>query len=63
MYGWTKATAEAFSKWLNIELVFEGSGSTVQKQDVRANTAIKDIKKNYINFRRLICLFPSVLEL
>ena len=45
MYGWTKATAEAFSKWLNIELVFEGSGSTVQKQDVRANTAIKDIKK------------------
>ena len=45
MYGWTKATAEAFSKWLNIELEFEGSGSTVQKQDVRANTAIKDIKK------------------
>ena len=45
MYGWTKATAEAFSKWLNIELVFEGSGSTVQKQDVRANTAIKNIKK------------------
>ena len=45
MYGWTKATAEVFSKWLNIELVFEGSGSTVQKQDVRANTAIKDIKK------------------
>lgn len=45
MYGWTKATAEAFSKWLNIELEFEGSGSVVQKQDVRANTAIKDIKK------------------
>ena len=45
MYGWAKATAEAFSKWLNIELEFEGSGSTVQKQDVRANTAIKDIKK------------------
>ena len=45
MYGWKKATAEAFSKWLNIELEFEGSGSTVQKQDVRANTAIKDIKK------------------
>ena len=45
MYGWTKATAEAFSKWLNIELEFEGSGSTVHKQDVRANTAIKDIKK------------------
>ena len=45
MYGWTKVTAEAFSKWLNIELKFEGSGSTVQKQDVRANTAIKDIKK------------------
>lgn len=45
MYGWTKATAEIFAKWLNIELEFEGSGSTVQKQDVRANTAIKDIKK------------------
>lgn len=45
MYGWTKVTAEAFSKWLNIELEFEGSGSTVQKQDVRANTAIKGIKK------------------
>ncbi|UIK82754.1 penicillin-binding protein PBP2X [Streptococcus pneumoniae] len=45
MYGWTKETAETFAKWLNIELVFEGSGSTVQKQDVRANTAIKDIKK------------------
>ena len=45
MYGWTKATAETFSKWLNIELEFEGSGSTVQKQDVRANVAIKNIKK------------------
>lgn len=45
MYGWTKETAETFAKWLNIELEFEGSGSTVQKQDVRANTAIKDIKK------------------
>ena len=45
MYGWTKATAETFSKWLNIELVFEGSGSVVQKQDVRTNTAIKNIKK------------------
>ncbi|COM83865.1 penicillin-binding protein 2X [Streptococcus pneumoniae] len=45
MYGWTKETAETFAKWLNIELEFQGSGSTVQKQDVRANTAIKDIKK------------------
>ncbi|VOR77680.1 penicillin-binding protein 2X [Streptococcus pneumoniae] len=45
MYGWTKATAETFAKWLNIELEFQGSGSTVQKQDVRANTAIKGIKK------------------
>lgn len=45
MYGWTKATAETFAKWLNIELEFQGSGSTVQKQDVRTNTAIKDIKK------------------
>ncbi|VJA34341.1 penicillin-binding protein 2X [Streptococcus pneumoniae] len=45
MYGWKKETAETFAKWLDIELEFEGSGSTVQKQDVRANTAIKDIKK------------------
>lgn len=45
MYGWTKATAETFAKWLNIELEFEGSGSVVQKQDVRTNTAIKNIKK------------------
>ena len=44
MYGWTKATAEKFAKWLDIEIEFEGSGSFVQKQDVRANTAIKNIK-------------------
>ena len=45
MYGWKKETAEAFAKWLDIELEFEGSGSVVQKQDVRTNTAIKNIKK------------------
>ena len=45
MYGWKKETAETFAKWLDIKLEFEGSGSVVQKQDVRANTAIKDIKK------------------
>lgn len=45
MYGWKKETAETFAKWLDIELEFEGSGSVVQKQDVRANTALKDIKK------------------
>lgn len=45
MYGWTKETAETFAKWLDIELEFEGSGSVVQKQDVRTNTAIKNIKK------------------
>lgn len=44
MYGWTKATAEKFAKWLDIELEFEGSGSFVQKQDVRASTALKNIK-------------------
>ena len=44
MYGWTKATAEKFGKWLDIELEFEGSGSFVQKQDVRASTALKNIK-------------------
>lgn len=45
MYGWKKETAETFAKWLDIELEFEGSGSVVQKQDVRNNTAIKNIKK------------------
>ena len=45
MYGWKKVTAETFAKWLDIELEFEGSGSVVQKQDVRTNTAIKNIKK------------------
>ena len=45
MYGWKKETAEAFAKWLDIELEFEGSGSVVQKQDVRTNTVIKNIKK------------------
>ncbi|VPA40558.1 penicillin-binding protein 2X [Streptococcus pneumoniae] len=45
MYGWTKETAETFAKWLDIELEFEGSGSVVQKQDVRTNTVIKNIKK------------------
>ena len=44
MYGWTKATAEKFAKWLDIEIEFEGSGSFVQKQDVRANTSLKNIK-------------------
>ena len=45
MYGWKKETAETFAKWLDIELEFEGSGSVVQKQYVRTNTAIKNIKK------------------
>ena len=45
MYGWKKETAETFAKWLDIELEFEGSGSVVQKQDVRTNTAIKTLKK------------------
>ena len=45
MYGWKKETAETFAKWLDIKLEFEGSGSVVQKQDVRTNTAIKNIKK------------------
>ena len=44
MYGWKKETAETFAKWLDIELEFEGSGSVVQQQDVRANTSIKNIK-------------------
>ena len=45
MYGWKKEIAETFAKWLDIKLEFEGSGSVVQKQDVRTNTAIKNIKK------------------
>lgn len=45
MYGWTQENVQAFAKWLDIELEFEGSGSVVQKQDVRTNTVIKNIKK------------------
>ena len=45
MYGWKKETAKTFAKWLDIELEFEGSGSVVQKQDVRTNTAIKTLRK------------------
>ncbi|SUO02843.1 penicillin-binding protein 2X [Streptococcus pneumoniae] len=44
MYGWTQENVQAFAKWLNIEVEWDGTGKTVQKQSVRANTAIKDIK-------------------
>ena len=44
MYGWTQENIQAFAKWLNIEVELDGTGKTVQKQSVRANTAIKDIK-------------------
>ena len=44
MYGWTQENVQAFAKWLNIEIEWDGTGKTVQKQSVRANTAIKDIK-------------------
>ena len=45
MYGWTDENVQIFAKWLNIEVEWEGSGKTVKKQSVRANTALKDIKK------------------
>lgn len=45
LYGWTKANAETFAKWLNIEIEFEGTGETVTKQSVRMNTSLKDIQK------------------
>ena len=45
MYGWTDENVQTLSKWLNIEVEWEGSGKTVKKQSVRANTALKDIKK------------------
>ena len=44
MYGWTQENVQAFAKWLDIEVEWDGTGKTVQKQSVRANTAIKDIK-------------------
>ena len=44
IYGWTQENVQAFAKWLNIEVEWDGTGKTVQKQSVRANTAIKDIK-------------------
>ena len=53
---------QTFAKWLNIEVEWEGSGKTVKKQSVHANTALKDIKKNESNFRRLRWLVPLVLE-
>ena len=44
MYGWTQENVQALAKWLNIEVEWDGTGKTVQKQSIRANTAIKDIK-------------------
>jgi len=45
LYGWTKKNVEALAKWLDLEVEFEGSGDTVTKQSVRANTVLKDLKK------------------
>ena len=45
LYGWSKKNVETFAKWLNLEVEFEGSGQTVTKQSVRANTALKNIQK------------------
>ena len=45
LYGWSKKNVETFAKWLNLEVEFEGSGQTVTKQSVRANTALKSIQK------------------
>lgn len=45
LYGWSKKNVETFAKWLNLEVEYEGSGQTVTKQSVRANTALKNIQK------------------
>ena len=45
LYGWTKKNVETLAKWLDLEVEFEGSGDTVTKQSVRANTVLKDLKK------------------
>ena len=45
LYGWSKKNVETFAKWLDIEVEFEGTGETVKKQSVRANTALKNIQK------------------
>ena len=45
LYGWSKKNVETFAKWLNLEVEYEGSGQTVTKQSVRANTALKDLQK------------------
>ena len=45
LYGWTKKNVEALAKWLDLEVEFEGSGDTVTKQSIRANTVLKDLKK------------------
>ena len=45
LYGWSKKNVETIAKWLNLEVEYEGSGQTVTKQSVRANTALKNIQK------------------
>ena len=45
LYGWSKKNVETFAKWLNLEVEFEGSGEIVKKQNVRSNTALKDLQK------------------
>ena len=45
LYGWSKKNVETFAKWLNLEVEFEGTGEIVKKQNVRSNTALKDLQK------------------
>lgn len=45
LYGWSKKNIETLTKWLNIEVEFEGAGNTVKQQSVRAHTTLKDLQK------------------
>ena len=45
LYGWSKKNVETLAKWLNLEVEFEGTGEIVKKQNVRSNTALKNIQK------------------
>ena len=45
MYGWTKENVETFAKWTDIEIIFDGTGTTVTDQNVDTGTSLEDTKE------------------
>ncbi|TCD46020.1 penicillin-binding protein [Streptococcus sp. X16XC17] len=45
MYGWTKENVDLFSKWLDIDIVYEGVGARAIKQSVKTGTGLDKTKK------------------